>query len=137
MLQASNSQIACAHFLRVTAKAFWGIESYQLFYYHIVNVRKHNEKANFRLIHFFYEHKKGIGNRLKFIQKILPIENIQFHYLKKVIKPVQFIRMHYLKDVVSNRNTFDEKKLKLSLEEIKQNEIQLLREVYQLLESYL
>lgn len=112
---------------------FMGMGTYELLQYHIINVKKNKENYDFRLIHFFYEHKMGIYNKMKMIGKTVSLHNVEKEYYAAVIDPIQEIRMHYLKDRVVHRNTFEESKLNLQLTTVERDETTILEKMYKLL----
>lgn len=115
----------------------YGINTYDILYYHIKNIILCNEPNNFRFIHSFWEHKKGIYNSMKYLSKNESCQYILNRYNESVLSPLQNLRLCYLKTIMTNINSYDLETLKDKIYKIKNNEYRILREFYQFLDSNL
>lgn len=112
---------------------FYGMDTYDVIFYHIRNICKGGEKYNFRLIHCFYEHKKGIRDRIVYIRGIVSIDNLIQEYEKNVLQMAKIIRLKYLKTITYNKNFLEEELIKRYLESMRKNEIKILSKINHLI----
>ena len=109
---------------------YWGLNTYEVLFYHIKNVINQNEPANFKFVQSFYEHKKGIFNRIRYIEKLYPKIELADKYSQNISSPISHIRMLYMKCLISQKNIFSFDMLGKELYKIKNVEKNILTALY-------
>lgn len=120
-----------------TDTLFYGINTYDTLLYHLGNVTIGGEPSNFRFIHAFYEHKKGILKRLEHLECLSIHKNIIQMYKEYVIFPIQTLRMKYLKNLHSSKSFYNIEDVKQKISTIKHNETRILTFVREILKNFI